>query len=154
MRVEPGNTANRIMWQRLLPALIPSWRFFDVIGPAPRFEYRLLSAPAHPIDSWREFRPRPAHRSPLEIIGHLFWNPAWNETLFVMRCAERVLEGETGFPLAELERHLRAHLAIQGFSATAPLFEMRILACRRSGTQAAQDVAYRSPALPSDRHDL
>ena len=25
----------------LLPALIPSWRFFDVIAPSPRIEYAL-----------------------------------------------------------------------------------------------------------------
>jgi hypothetical protein len=142
------------MWQRLLPALIPSWRFFDVIGPAPRCEYRLLSAPARPIDSWREFRPRPAHLSPLQVIGHLFWSPAWNETLFVMRCAERVLEGDTGFPLAELERRLRAHLVARGLIADAPLFEMRILACRRSGTHEAQREAYRSPPLRIDHHDV
>ena len=26
----------------LLPALIPSWSFFDVIAPSPRIEYALL----------------------------------------------------------------------------------------------------------------
>ena len=43
----------------LLPALIPSWRFFDTIAPSPRIEYALLHDP-HAAAAWREFRPRPA----------------------------------------------------------------------------------------------
>ncbi len=42
----------------LLPALIPSWNFFDVIAPSPRIEAaRLASTDAQPV--WREFRSRP-----------------------------------------------------------------------------------------------
>ncbi len=75
----------------LLPALIPSWNFFDVIGPSPRIEYALLAAPDDGAGDWREFRPRPERLSIPAMLGRLFWNPRWNESLFLVACAERLM---------------------------------------------------------------
>ena len=33
----------------LLPALIPSWRFFSTIAPSPRIEFALLDANLRPV---------------------------------------------------------------------------------------------------------
>ena len=78
----------------------------------------------------------------------LVWNPAWNETLYVMRCAERVLEGDAGFPLVELARRLREELSVAvDVQATAVMFEMQILAASRVGHRVTYQVVYRSPAL-------
>jgi hypothetical protein len=41
----------------LLPALIPSWRFFDTIAPSPRIEFTLLKTAQDASGAWREFRP-------------------------------------------------------------------------------------------------
>ncbi len=135
------------MWWRLLPALLPSWQFFDVIGPAPRIEYRWLSSSASPVGAWRPFRPRPAHLNAAQLIGRLCWNPAWNETLYVMRCAERVLEGDTGFPVAELARRMRRELPAAQENPQATLFEMRILAAQRQAHQITYLPVYHSAAL-------
>ncbi|MGE0591673.1 MAG: hypothetical protein AB7G23_00935 [Vicinamibacterales bacterium] len=92
------------MLQLLLPALIPSWRFFDRIGPAPRVEHVLLGAsggrqttgPEPGTDTsgprWREVHPRPATVSPLAMLRRLFWNPRRNEALYLVSCAEALLE--------------------------------------------------------------
>ncbi len=116
------------MLQLLLPALIPSWRFFDRIGPAPRVEYALLwasggrqagepepgtlarggtgsgagtdtqagtqtgSATDASGRRWREVHPRPATVSPLAMLQRLFWNPRRNEALYLVSCAEALLE--------------------------------------------------------------
>ena len=63
----------------LLPALVPSWRFFDTIAPSPRIEYALLRNAEEPpsSDDWREFRPRPARQSAIRMLGRLLWNPVW-----------------------------------------------------------------------------
>ena len=138
-------------WLRLLPALIPSWRFFDAIGPSPRVEYRLLSIAGSPLGEWRPFCPRPSHLTVGQMMLRLGWNPAWNEALYVMRCAERVLEGDTGFPLFELERRLRRALrqaAAHAHSASAAaMFEMRILAATRKGHRITHQPVYRSAVL-------
>ena len=81
--------------QLLLPALLPSWGFFDYIQPSPRIQYQLLNVQQQPLHEWLEFRPRPQHVSLITSITHLFFNPRWNETLFLMSCAERLVEHPT-----------------------------------------------------------
>jgi hypothetical protein len=135
------------MW-RLLPALIPSWRFFDTIGPSPRLEYRWLAGATTPLSQWQPFRPRPMVLSAAQQLLRLVWNPAWNETLYVMRCAERVLEGDVGFPLLELERRMRGELCVAAEKpVTAVMFEMQILAASAEGPRITYQAVYHSPPL-------
>lgn len=97
------------MLHRLLPALLPGWRFFDQIGPSPRVDYAQLPPGATPTDAiWRPFNPPPARLGPPRLLLGLLWNPDWNEHLYLTRCAERVLEGEVGFPIEELRRRVDA----------------------------------------------
>ena len=47
---------DKIMLQTLkllLPALIPSWRFFDTIAPSPRIEFTLLKTAQDAPGDWR-----------------------------------------------------------------------------------------------------
>lgn len=80
------------MFRYLLPALIPSWRFFDYIRPAPRIEFALSASGDDMPAQWREFRPRPDRLSMTIMLRRLFWNPRWNETLFMVTCAEKLLD--------------------------------------------------------------
>ena len=124
----------------LLPALLPSWRFFDAIGPAPRVDYALLTGREEPGDAvWREFRPRPPRVVPARMFARLFWNPVGNETLYVVRCAERLLEGERGFVESELRRRLaraarRGELGPAGQAPACRLaFRVRAVVRREEG---------------------
>ena len=94
----------------LLPALIPSWNFFDVIADSPRIEYTLLTAPDEAAGAWLEFRPRPERLSIRTMMRQLFWNARWNETLFVVSCAERVLAEPTAHSQDEIFRRIAADL--------------------------------------------
>ena len=95
----------------LLPALIPSWRFFDVIAASPRVEYALLGSSGDVARDWLEFRPRP-DRIPFPVmLGRLFWNARWNESLFVISCAERLLAEPTAHSQDEIFRRIAADLA-------------------------------------------
>ena len=78
----------------LLPAFIPSWNFFDIIAPSPRIQYALFNSNNKLISNWEEFRPRPPQITFLENLLRLFWNPDWNENLFMMSCAERIMAEE------------------------------------------------------------
>lgn len=86
----------------LAPALVPSWNFFDSVGPSPRIEYALSETPEDTPQTWREFRPRPANLSFTAMLGRLFWNPRWNESLFLVSCAERFADT----PSARLEQEI------------------------------------------------
>ncbi len=91
----------------LLPALIPSWNFFDVIAPSPRIEYALLSSP-DAAPEWREFRPRPQRVSATAMLSRLFWNPRRNEDLFLVSCAERLVDQPTAHSEDEIFRRIAA----------------------------------------------
>lgn len=76
----------------LLPALMPSWKFFDVIAPSPRIQFILLDRKKQPIANWQEFRPRPEHITTLQTLKRMVWNAKWNESLFLVSCAERIMD--------------------------------------------------------------
>ncbi len=112
--------------QLLLPALIPSWRFFEVIEASPRIEYALL--PTSDLDDaaeWREFRPRPQRLSVAALLGRLLWNPRWNETLFLVTCAERLMDAPTAHSEDEIFRRIGADLADGG--AVEPWLAFRLI---------------------------
>jgi hypothetical protein len=69
----------------LLPALIPSWRFFKDVGPSPRIELRGAGG------IWQDLSPRLARRSFAQVLLHLLWNPIWNEYLYLVTCSERLV---------------------------------------------------------------
>ena len=113
----------------LLPALTPSWRFFDSVGPSPRIEY---STP----DGWREFRPLPALVTWRQMGRRLFWNPDRNESLFLTSCAERLLESPNLHSIREIEARL----------ADAPWRQWRIVLITRDETRLMREIAWLSLA--------
>ena len=79
---------------RLLgPVLVPSWRFFDVVGPSPRIEYGFqLTADVAPA-CWHRLEFAPLAVSLTQMLLRLFFNAQRNDMLYLVSCCERVLEG-------------------------------------------------------------
>jgi hypothetical protein len=127
----------------LLPALIPSWNFFDVIADSPRIEYTLLNAPEDGDSAWLEFRPRPGRISIPAMAGRLFWNAQWNETLFVISCAERLMETPTEHSQNEIFRRIAADLAERPAGAWLR-FRIALLSEREGAIE--RDIAFTSDA--------
>jgi len=142
----------------LLPALIPSWNFFDVIAPSPRIEYTLLNSKDENVSEWQEFRPRPKQLSIIQILCRLFWNAKWNETLFMVSCAERILQNPTHYQHSENEilnriiRELIEDNSNKTFT-TATHIQFRILTIQRQGEQLNHEVNFESriQSLPETR---
>lgn len=132
----------------LLPALIPSWNFFDVIAPAPRVEYALLASPGDTTGAWREFRPRPQQVSVATLLTRLVWNPRWNQTLFVMSCAERLAEDRTpDHSEAELFKRIAADLASEAQDPARPWLCFRLVFVSRD----AEEILFQpAPRLLKD----
>jgi len=127
----------------LLPALTPSWRFFDSVGPSPRIEYAMRATP-QAMPEWREFRPRPATMSLGEILRRLVWSPDRNESLFLTSCAERLLENETAHSRDEIRARIVADLGPDA----QPHLQFRIAVLRREGADLVREIAYVSALLP------
>ncbi len=94
------------MLQLLLPVLFPSWRFFLEVGPSPRLEYRLACD-----ENWRSATHRPARLGLRETLKRLIWNPDWNESLYLLSFAERLVDD----PAAQ-----NAHLLARRIAARVP----------------------------------
>jgi hypothetical protein len=131
----------------LLPALIPSWNFFDVIAPSPRIEYAVLAL-RDGTPEWREARPRADHVSPAAMLGRLVWNPRWNETLFLVSCAERLMDA----PTAHSEDEIFARLAADLPPDAGPWLTFRLVFVHREEEAIVREVAY--VAEPRRRADL
>lgn len=130
----------------LIPALIPSWRFFDGIAPSPRIEYSLVANRDDQLCVWQELRPRPAHLSWASMLGRLFWNASWNESLFLVSCAERLMARPTEHSHHEILSRLRTDLLRQGQSA--PQVQFRLVFISRHGDALQREVTYLSPVHP------
>lgn len=131
----------------VLPALIPSWRFFDVIAPSPRIEYALAAAPDDAPGDWLEFRPRPARLSLSELLQRLVWNPRWNESLFLVSCAERLIESPTPHSRDEIARRIAADLARDADAGDLDgWLRFRLVFVRREGEALVREVLFTSDA--------
>ena len=132
----------------LLPALIPSWNFFDIIAPSPRIEFTLLNTSRETPTQWQEFRPRPAHIPLTTLLKTLFWNPWWNENLFLVSCAERLMANPTEQSHQEIANRIQADLNQSPFDlANKTSFQFRLIFVSRHGTKLETQVAYLSPVL-------
>lgn len=132
----------------LLPALLPSWRFFKTIEPSPRVEWA-VAAPAHAPTDWRPLRPRPRRVSPLSMAGRMLWNPGWNEALFLVSCAERLMEGPDTHAHEEIFRRVRAEASGDARIARQDTLQFRLVFVSRLGPQIVREVTYQSEARPA-----
>ncbi len=89
-------------------------------------------------EDWRQAFPRPAAVSARQIIGRLFWNPAWNDALFVVSCAERIAEQPTQHSINEITQRIRQLPQIQG----AEKGRFRLTFVSREGDEFSREVVY------------
>ncbi len=130
----------------VLPALIPSWRFFDHIGPSPRIEYAWFRFGEEQPVPWQEFRPRPSKLGWAEIARRLMWNPRWNESLFLVRCAERLVTAPTPICSREIFQRIRAEILRDAIGQNeASEMQFRLIFIRREGATLHRDIAFVSP---------
>lgn len=129
-----------------LPALIPSWRFFETVEASPRIEFSLLEVEGGKAADWQEFRPRPTHLSFLTMFKRLLWNPAWNESLFLVSCAERLMDNPTEHSRQEIIGRIIAQLEQRSIDVDGmPYVQFRLAFVSREGEELEKNIGYISP---------
>ena len=127
----------------LLPAVIPSWRFFDVIAPSPRIEFAKLDRETDEALIWQEFRPRPAHLPFTEMLKRMLSNPDWNESLFLVSCAERLMAHPTKHSADEIFNRIETELVkTEPQVAKKPFFQFRLVFLYRQREEVEAHIAY------------
>ena len=128
----------------LLPALMPSWNFFDVIAPSPRVEYAVTGSADAAPEAWREFRPRSQRLAPGLMAARLLWNPRWNESLFLVSCAERLIDNPTAHSEDEIFQRIAADLRRGGEKQGWLTFRL-VFVSREDGTIAREVLFEAAP---------
>jgi len=97
------------MLKELAPILIPSWRFFDRVSDSLQIEFAWVPSPTimDQESLWQVFRPKPEHLGWGQSLLQLFWNPAGNELMYLLSCADKVLADDSVFAMNEIEQRLR-----------------------------------------------
>ncbi|WP_417700665.1 hypothetical protein [Pseudophaeobacter sp.] len=129
-----------------LPTVIPSWRFFNTVAPSPRIEFRLIEpgqSAAHAVGGWQEDRPRPQHLRLWQMLQRMLWNPQWNEQLYLVSCAERLIEAPSQHSIDEIN-HRVARFLPQG----AQELQFRLVFLSREGARIVKLVEYESRPVP------
>ncbi len=129
----------------ILPVIIPSWNFFDVIVASPRIQYCLLRDKNEPDRIWSEFRPRAMKVAFITMLGRLFWNPKWNETLYLVSCAERLVEQQTNHSEDEIFKRVISSLSKTEINSTHKLIKIRLSFIKREGNLLTEEIVYQSP---------
>lgn len=104
----------------LLPALIPSWRFFRSVEPSPRVQWAVAGG------GWQPYRPRPERLGLGTQIGRLIWNPHWNDTLYMVSLAERLTIAPDHATLTEIWTRVGRE-ARQAGSAAQAVIQFRLI---------------------------
>ena len=141
----------------LLPALIPSWNFFDVIAPSPRIQFTLLNKEDDSLQEWHEFRPRPIHISFIEMLKRMFWNPKWNESLYMLSCAERLIEKYTPHSEDEILQRIIQELKNTPENAlllNATHLQFRLIVIQRKNAQLHEELIFISRIQPLCTRDV
>ncbi len=133
------------IFQLLLPAIIPSWRFFESISPSPRIEYTLLENKNSLAKTWHMFRPKPEKLTVADLIRHMFFNAKSNETLFLTSCAERLIHHPTEHSVNEIIEHIQQDLKNDICAAENNRYvQFRLMFIHREGTTLHTDILYMS----------
>lgn len=109
----------------LLPVLVPSWRFFDSIGPSPRIEFLVWTqaateAPGMPAEvapPWAPWTLTPETVGVGTMFARLLFNASRNEVLYLLACCERVVDEGSRHAEQQIAARLAAHIRRQRLAA-------------------------------------
>ena len=82
------------------------------------------------------------------MLFRLFWNPVWNEALYLVSCAERLAERETEHSVREIRVRVGREIGRLSPDAGARQFQFRLVFVERGGDGLRQDILYLSPPFP------
>lgn len=127
----------------LLPVFIPSWQFFNIIAPSPRIEFNLKATAEEQSCHWQEFCLRPKQRSLMSILKSIFYNPAWNESLFITTYAERLITNPTEQASQEIIKRIKSELTKRQIDCSqTPYLQFRLFLVSRHGNKLQEDILF------------
>ncbi|MBT2130685.1 hypothetical protein [Aliiroseovarius lamellibrachiae] len=85
----------------------------------------------------------------------MFWNAAWNESLFLVSLSERLMGTESDHSLRELTARIRCEIAEQIPSPpTGTFWQFRLIFMDRDGDQVTRHITYQSDLIRLHPHEF
>ena len=131
-----------------LPIILPSWRFFDVIAPAPRIEFAWLDDAISTTPTWQIFRPTPATIPWHQRLRMLWWNAERNESLYLLSCADQICYAGSAHAMAEVRARLLRAASRGELGRPGQYLRYRICMTERIGSVLYDTEVYCDPPWP------
>lgn len=84
----------------------------------------------------------------LQMVARLFWNPRWNETLFLVSCAERIQQCPTDHSINEVRQRILAEIEQISLGTADKWIQFRLVFVQRSKSGLSENVVYVSDTFP------
>lgn len=82
------------------------------------------------------------------MLRRLIWNPAWNEALFLISCAERIQQQPTDHSIAEIRTRILRQIRRGGIDPGGAALQFRLVFVHRQGPALVEDVVFLSAPWP------
>lgn len=82
------------------------------------------------------------------MVFRLFWNPAWNESLFLVSCAERIQEKPTDHSINEIRQRILREIWRMPIDTTDKLLLFRLVFVHRDGANLSREIVFLSEPYP------
>ncbi|MEM6939970.1 MAG: hypothetical protein AAF943_09075 [Pseudomonadota bacterium] len=81
------------------------------------------------------------------MLHSVFWNPAWNEYLFIVSCAERIMEKPTPHSVDAIMRYVEAELSRTECRLASAQVQFRLVFVHRAEGRLHREVVFVSDAF-------
>lgn len=115
---------------------MPSWKFFHEIAPSPRIEYAALSSEKEK-PQWQELRLRPETCKFWDYLISIFYNPNWNQALYLNNCAEQLIINPNEHALQDIFDGILEHAQIN-----SDFLQFRLVFIHRKDDELSKEVLF------------
>ena len=82
------------------------------------------------------------------MLRRLFWNADWNDTLFMVSCAERILDNPTPHSIEAIRQAVGQEICRQS-GQTGQMAQFRLIFVHREGLELLEETVFVSDPFPS-----
>ncbi|MEP1941902.1 MAG: hypothetical protein ABJJ03_02180 [Sulfitobacter sp.] len=86
--------------------------------------------------------------TPFQMLRRLFWNPDWNETLFLVSCAERIQQAPTDHSITQIKQRILSDIEGGANADTGRWLQFRLVFVHRTDNDLSEEVVFVSDVFP------
>lgn len=129
---------------------MPSWQFFNEVAPSPRIEFAVLDTKDQEISQWQDLVSRKQEYKISDFFKSIFFNPEWNQKLYLINCAEKIVISQSKHAVKEIFKAILEKLKLEGDKFVC--FRLVFISKKSEGFR--EDILYQSSTKQVQELDL